>query len=153
MRPALSGLQDGLLSRGGLLMLTWSWTLTLISPTMRRQKSPFPLTALESRPPQLRPAPLLRLLLLILHPTSEPPCTILHFFFTLGSEPRIYVMSFGALKLNEYLIFYLVFFFHNCIPYAPLHELTWIGGYMALFEQLISSKTELLSLRELICLS
>ena len=77
------------------------------------------------------------------------------FFFTLGSEPRIYVMSFWALKLNEYPIFYLLafFFFYNCVSYAAMPELTWIGGYMALFEQLSSSKTELLRLHGLICLS
>ena len=110
MRPALSGLLDGLLSRGGLPMPTRAWTLTLISPATRRRKSPFPLTAVENQPLRLRPARLLRLLLLILHLTSKPPCTILlvcfffFSFFTLGSEPRIYVMSFWALKLNEYPI-------------------------------------------------
>ena len=92
-RPALSGLLDGLLSRGGLLMLTRDWTLTLISPATRRQKSPFPLTALENQPPRLRPAPLLRLLLLIPCLTFEPPCTILlvclfFFFFFLPWAPN-----------------------------------------------------------------
>ena len=131
MRPTLSGLLDGLLSRGGLLMPTQAWTLTLISLVTRRHKSPFPLTALERQPPWLRPAPLLRLLLLISYLTSEPPCTILlvffvfcFFVFTLGSEPEIYVMSFLDLKLNEYPIFYLLAFTPNCVPYAALLELT-----------------------------
>ena len=65
-------------------MPTRSWTLILIFPATRRQKSPFPLTALESQSPRLRPAPLLHLLLLILRMTSEPPCTILLVFVNLG---------------------------------------------------------------------
>ena len=122
MRLAFSGLLDGLLSRGGLLMPTRAWTLTLISLATRRQKNPFPPTALESLPPRLRSASPLRLLLLI-------PCLVLSllvqfclfFFFTLGFEPQIYVIPLWALKLNEYPIFYLLdffIFFYNCIPYA-----------------------------------
>ena len=53
------------------------------------------------------------------------------FFFTLGSEPQIYVMPFLALKLNEYPIFYLLSFFPNCVPYVALPKLTLICGYMA----------------------
>ena len=45
------------------------------------QKSPFLLIALERQPPRLRPAPLLHLLLLTSHLTSEPPCTILLIFY------------------------------------------------------------------------
>ena len=147
MRPALNGLQDGLLSRGGLPMPTRAWTLTLISPATRRKKSPFPLTARENHPLRLRPAPLLRLLLLVPCLTSEPPCTIFFVcfffffflsFFTLGSEPRIYVMPFWALKLNEYPIFYLLVFSSNCVPYAALPKLTRISGYMAFSEKLSS---------------
>ena len=91
-------------------MPTRAWTLILIFQATRRQKSPFPLTALDSQPPRLRPAPLLHLLLLIPRLTTEPPCEILlvFFFFTLGFEPGIYVMPFLALKLNGYPIFYLL---------------------------------------------
>ena len=128
MRLALSGLLDGLLSRGGLLMPTRTWTLTLISLVTRRQKSPFPPTVLESQPPRLSPAPLLRLLFPFPRLTFEPLCIILlvffFFFLTLGSEPRIYVMPFWALKLNEYPIFYLLtffcFFFHFFFTIASL---------------------------------
>ena len=140
MRPALSGLLDGLFSRGGLLMPTQAWTLTLISPATRRQKNPFPPTALESLPPRLRSAHLLRLLLLIPRLTPEPPCSILLFFFIyiLGSEPRIYVMPFWALKLNEYLIFSLLAFFLIIASLMLLlPELTWI---MALSERSSSSE-------------
>ena len=96
MRLALSGLLNGLLSRGGLLIPTRAWTLTLISLVTKRKKSPFLPTALESQPPRLRPAPLFRLLLLISRLMSEPPCVFLFafFFFMLGSEPRMYVMPF-----------------------------------------------------------
>ena len=103
-------------------MPTQAWTLILIFPAMRRQKSPFPLTALESQPPRLRPTPFLHLLLLIPPLTTEPPCTILlvYFFFILGFEPVIYVMPLLALKLNEYPIFCLIAFTPNCVPCAPL---------------------------------
>ena len=138
MRLALSGLLDGFLSRGGLLTPTRAWTLILIFPATRRHKSPFPLTALKSQPPRLRPAPLLHLLLLISHLTTEPPCTILLFFFTLGFELGIYVMSFLALKLNGYPIFYLLAFTPNCVPCAALLEPTWLLVYEALVEQLRS---------------
>ena len=147
MRPTLSGLLDGLLSKGGLLMPIQAWTLTLISPATWRQKNPFPPTALESQPPWMRPAPLLRLLLLIPRLTFEPPCTILLvfflfffvlFFLTLGSEPRIYVMPSWALKLNEYPIFFLLAFSPNRAPYAALPELAWIGGYMEFSEHFSS---------------
>ena len=58
-------------------------------------------------------------------PTSEPPCTILLVFLsTLGFEPGIYVMSFLALILNEYPIFYLLAFTPNYVPCAALPELT-----------------------------
>ena len=93
MRPALGGLLDGLLSRGGLLKPTQAWTLTLISLVTRRWKSPFPPTILESQTPQLRSAPLLRLLLPLLRQTPKLLCIIL-LFFLLGFEPRIYLMSF-----------------------------------------------------------
>ena len=106
---------------------------------MRRQKSPFPLTAMESQSPRLRSAPLLHLLLLIPRLTTEPPCAILLvFFFTLGFEPGIYVMSFLALKLNGYIIFYLLAFTSNCVPCAALPEPTWLLGYEALVERLRS---------------
>ena len=133
MRPALSGLLDGLLSRGGLLTLTRVWTLTLIFPATWRQKSPFLLIVLESKLPQLRPAPPFLLLLPAPRLKSEPFC-FPFFFFYLGSEPRMYVMSFWALKLNEYPN--LLLFFLNCVPYAALLELTWIGGYMELPEHM-----------------
>ena len=141
MRSALSGLLDGLLSRGGLLMPTRAWTLTLISLVMRRQKSPFPPTALESQPPRLRPTPLLRLLLLIPRLKSKPPCTILlvFFFFYLGlrtSDICNAVLGFETQWIPNFPSPH--FFFHNCVSYAALSELTWIGGYMALSEQLSS---------------
>ena len=47
---------------------------------------------------------LLHLLLTTPRLMSEPPC----FLSTLGFEPGIYVMSFLALVLNEYPIFYLL---------------------------------------------
>ena len=81
MRLALSGLLNGFLSRGGLIIPTRAWTLTLISLVMKRQKSPFLPTALESQPPRLRPAPLFRLLLQISRLTSKPPCVFLFVFF------------------------------------------------------------------------
>ena len=133
MRPALSGLLDCLLSRGGFLMPTRAWTLTLISLVTRRQKSPFPPTVLESQPPRLRPAPLLRLLLPFPRLTSKLLCIILlafFFFFTLGFEPWIYVMSF---LMNT--PFSISSFFSSSFITAPLMLLlpllTWIGGYMA----------------------
>ena len=54
MRPALNWLLDGLLSKGGLLMSTRAWTLTLISLVTRRQKSPFPPTVLVTPQKYLR---------------------------------------------------------------------------------------------------
>ena len=100
MRPALSGLLDGLFSRGRLLMPIRAWTSILISPVMRRRKSPFPQTVLKSQTPLLRPAPLLRLLLPLL--TSELlliALLVLFFFFFIyiffsGFKPGIYVMLF-----------------------------------------------------------
>ena len=126
MKPALSGLLDGLLSRGGLLMPTRAWTLTLITLVTRRPKSPFPPTVLESQPPQLRPFPLPRLLLPLLRLTSEPLCIVFLFFFYVGLRtPDI-----CDAVLNEYPIFYLLVFF-NCFPDVALPVLTWISGYMA----------------------
>ena len=99
-RVALSGLLDGLLFRGRLLMPFRAWTLTLISLVTRRRKSPFPPTVLESQAPRLRFAPLLRLLLPLLRRTPELLCIIFlvvffFCFFFWGFEPRIYVMSFS----------------------------------------------------------
>ena len=125
MRPALSGLLDGLLSKGGLLMPTRALTLTLISPVTRRQKSPFPLTVLESQPPRLRPAPLLRLLLPLLRMTSELICIIWLFFFVLFFfYVGLRTLDICDAVLNEYPIFYLLaflcffFFFYNYFPDA-----------------------------------
>ena len=128
MRPALSGLLDGLLSRGGLLMPTRAWTLTLISLVTRRWKSPFPPTVLESQTPRLRSAPLLLLRLPLLPRTPKLLCIILlvfFFFFFVGLRtPDI-----CDAVLNEYFIFYLIvpffsffffFFFCNCFPDAAL---------------------------------
>ena len=100
MRPALSGLLGGLLSRGRLLRLIRAWALTLISLVMRRRKGPFPLTVLENQTPRLRFALILRLLLPLLLRTSELLCIVLLVvvvvvFFFLGFEPRIYVISFS----------------------------------------------------------
>ena len=81
MRPAPNGLLDGLPFRGRLLMPTLAWTLTLISPAMRRQKSLFPQTALESQTPQLMPAPLPRLLLPLLTSDLLLIALIVFFFF------------------------------------------------------------------------
>ena len=111
MRLALSGLLDGLLSRGGLLMPTQAWTLTLISLVTRRRKCPFLLTVLESQTPRLRSAPLLRLLLPLLRRTPKLLCIILFVFF-LGFEPRIYVMSF--LMNTSFSISSSIFFFCYC---------------------------------------
>ena len=131
MRHVLSGLLDGLLFKGGLLMPTRAWTLTLISLVMRRQMSPFPPTVLESQPPRLRLAPLLRLLLPLPRLTFEPLCIILlvflfFFFFYVGLRtPDI-----CNFVLNEYPIFYLLAFFfvfcffYNCFSDAALSELT-----------------------------
>ena len=122
MRPALSGLLDGLLSRGGLLMPTRAWTLTLISLVTRRQKSPFPPTVLESQPLRLMPAPLLHLMLPLLRLTSELLCIILLVFFCffyVGLRTPDICDS----VLNEYPIFYLLvffLFFYNCFSDAAL---------------------------------
>ena len=120
MRPALSGLLDGFLSRGRMLMPTRAWTLTSISLVTRRRKSPFRLTVLENQTPQLRPAPLLRLLLPLLCRTPELLCIILLvlFFFLLGFEPRIYVMPFSmntSFSISS-PFFFLFLFFCNCFP-------------------------------------
>ena len=80
-------------------MPTRAWTLILIFPATRRQKSPFLLIVLENQPPQLRPAPLLHLLLITPRLTSEPPCIIMlvvFFFSTLSFKPGIYVTLFLA---------------------------------------------------------
>ena len=137
MRPALSGLLDGLLSRGRLLMPTRAWTLTLISLVMRRRKSPFPPTVLESQTPQLRPAPLLRLLLPLLRLTFELLCIILLVFFlfcfTLGFEPRIYVMLFSMnTPFSISSLFFLFLFFCNCFPDVALSSADldrWLYGH------------------------
>ena len=134
MRHALSGLLDGLLSKGGLLMPTWVWTLTLISLVTRRQKSLFPPTVLESQTPRLRSAPFLRLLLSLLCMTPELLCTILLVFFLLGFEPRIYVMPF--LMNTSFFIsspFFLFFFSSFITAFLMLlfPLLTWIDDYMA----------------------
>ena len=47
-------------------------------------------------------------------------------------------MSFLALILNEYPIFYLLAFTPNYVPCAALPELTWLLGYEALVERLRS---------------
>ena len=133
MRPALSGLLNGLLSRRGLLMLTRGWTLTLISPVTRRQKSPFPPTVLESQTTRLRPTPLLRLLLLLLRLTSELLCIILLvFFFFFFFYVGLRTLDICDAVLNEYPIFYLIYFFlflffYNCFPNVVLTS----GGNMA----------------------
>ena len=135
MRPALSGLLDGLLYRGGSLMPTRAWTLTLIFVVTRGQKIPFPPTVLESQPPWLRPAPLLRLLLPLLRLTSELLCIVLlffFFFFTLSFEPRIYVMSFSMntpFSISSLFLYFSSFITASLMLLLPL--LTWIGGYMA----------------------
>ena len=126
MRLALNGLLDGLPFKGRLLMPTRAWTLTLISLVMRRRKSPFPPTVLESQTPRLRPAPLSRLLLPLL--TSE----LLHiallvclFFFYVGLRtPDI-----CDVVLNEYPIFYLLafsFFFYAALSSADSDR--WLYG-------------------------
>ena len=133
--PALSGLLDGLLSRGRLLMPTRTWTLTLISLVTRRWKSPFPLTALESQTPRLRPAPLLRLLLPLLRLTSELLYIILLVFFLFYVGLR--TPDICDVVLNEYPIFYLIVFFFlflffcNCFPVAALSSTNldrWLYG-------------------------
>ena len=139
MRPTLNGLLGGLLSRGRLLMPIRAWTLTLISLVIRRRKSPFPRTVLESQTTRLRFAPLLRLLLPLLLRTSELLCIVLFvvvvvvfFFFLLGFGPRI-----CDVVLNEYFIFYLsafylfIIFFITALLTLLFPLLTWIGGYMA----------------------
>ena len=134
MRPALSGLLDGLHSKGRLLMPTRAWTLTLISLVTRRRKSPCPPTVLESQTPRLRPAPLLCLLFPLLRLTPELLCIILivFFFFTLGLEPRIYVMSFSMnTPFSISSLFFLFLFFCNCFPYAALSSADldrWLYG-------------------------
>ena len=113
MRPALSGLLDGLPFRGRLLMPTRAWTLTSISLVTRRRKSSFPLTVLESQTPRLRSAPLLRLLLPLL--MSELlhiallVCLFVCFFnFYVGLR----TWDICNVVLNEYPIFYLIAFTH-----------------------------------------
>ena len=121
MRPTLSGLLDGLLFRRGLLMPIRVWTLTLISLVMRRRKSPFPPTVPEGQTPQLRFAPLLRLLLPLLRRMPELFCIIFLFFVGLQTLGTCDVV------LNEYSIFYLIasiffciFSFYYCFPDAAL---------------------------------
>ena len=46
-------------------------------------------------------------------------------------------MSFLALILNEYLIFYLIAFTPNYVPCDALPELTWLLGYEALVKLLM----------------
>ena len=130
MRPALSELLDGLLSKGRLLMPIRAWTLTLISLMTRRQKSPFLPTVLESQTPRLMPTPLPRLLLPLL--TSE----LLHiallfffFFFYVGLRTS----DICDVVLNEYFIFYLIapIFFVTVFMMLLFSLLTWISGYMA----------------------
>ena len=135
MRPALIGLLDGLLSKGRLLIPTRAWTLTLISLVTRRRKSPFPLTVMESQTPRLRSAPLLRLLLPLLRLASELLCILLLFyfcFFTLGFEPRIYVLSFSMnTPFSLSLLFFLFLFFCNCFPNTALSSADldrWLYG-------------------------
>ena len=128
MRPALSGLLDGLLSRGRLLMPIRAWTLTLISLVTRRQKCPFPLTGLESQTPWLRFTPLLPLLLLLLPRMPELLCIILLVFFFVGLQtPDI-----RDVVLNEYFIFYLITsIFFNYVPDAALSSTDvdwWLYG-------------------------
>ena len=117
MRPALNVLLDGLPFRGRLLMPTRAWTLTSISLVMRRRKSPFPQTVLESQTPLLRPAPLLRPMPPLL--TSELLyIALIFFFFTLGLRtPDI-----CNVVINEYSIFYLIAFIHFLLFFitAPL---------------------------------
>ena len=43
-------------------------------------------------------------------------------------------MPLWALKFNEYVIFYLLAFSPNYVPYAIMPKLTWIRGYMAFSE-------------------
>ena len=47
-------------------------------------------------------------------------------------------MSFLALILNEYPIFYFLAFTPNCVPCDALPKLTWLLGYEALVERLRS---------------
>ena len=47
-------------------------------------------------------------------------------------------MSFLALELNGYPIFYLLTFTPNCVPCAALPEPTWLLGYEALVDLLRS---------------
>ena len=134
MRPALSGLLDGLLSRGRLLMPIRAWTLTLISLVTRRRKSPFSPVVLESQTPQLKSAPLLHLLLPLLRRTPELLCIIL-LFFLLGFEPRIYVMSFSmntSFYISSHFFFFFCFSsFVTAFLMLLFPLLSWIGGYMA----------------------
>ena len=122
MRPALNGLLDGLPFKGRLLVPTRAWILTSISLVMRRRKSPFPQTALESQTLLLRPAPLLRLLLLPIE--SELlyiTLLVFFFFFTLGFEPEIYVTSLSMntpFSISLYLPF---FFLYITVPFRLLY--------------------------------
>ena len=110
---------SGWLAFQRLLMPTRAWTLTLISLVTRRQKSPFSPIVLESQPPRLRPAPLLRLLLPLLRLTSELLCIILlviFFFFMLGFKPRIYVMPFSRIPHFLSPCFFCFLFFFILLP-------------------------------------
>ena len=130
MRPALNLLLDGLPFRGRFLMPTRAWTLILTSLVMRRRKSPFPPTVLESQIPLLRPAPLLRLLLPLL--TPELLCIILLVFFFLmsGFETWIYVMSF-LMNTPFSISSHFLFFICNRFPDAALSSAyldRWLYG-------------------------
>ena len=109
-----------------------SLDLNFESLVTRRQKSHFPPTVLESLPPRLRLAPLLRLLLPLLRMTSKLLCIILIFFFYVGLQTR----DIRDVVLNEYPIFYLLAIFlflsfYNCFPDAALTSTNldrWLSG-------------------------
>ena len=133
MRLALSGLLDGLLSRGRLLMPIQAWALTSISLVMRRQKSPFSPSVLESQTPRLRFAPLLHLLLPLLRLMPELLC-IIFLVVVVVFFVRLRTSDICDVILNEYFIFYLIapiFFFFNNFPDAALSSTVvdwWLYG-------------------------
>ena len=122
MRPALNGIMDGLPFKGRLLVPTRAWILTSTSLVMRRLKSPFLQTALESQTLLLRPAPLLL--------TSELPyinLLVFFFFFTLGFDLGIYVLSFSMNTPFSISLLLSLFFFFITAPLVLLC-LSYLGS-------------------------
>ena len=120
MRTVLNGLLGGLHFRRRLLMPIQAWTLTLISLTTRKRKSPSPQTIPENQIPPLRSNPLLHPLLLPqMADLSHTSLVALFFFFFLFVGLGTHDIC--SLLFNEYPFFIsslshlLVFFVLFCM--------------------------------------